>query len=510
MSQSAAGGIVVAPLGARFGAAFVDRLVPGALVGLWAWLFAGLQLGGWLIYSVAFAIGLLGWVMAQWWLYAVRRAGLGFRLFGLELVGLKDGRPIGWGRMCLRTLISHALWAFVVPGVIMAVFLVVQERRQGWPDLAVGSLAIARRARTPQPAMAPASAIRRGNSTVGLPPHLLSNAFAAQPDYPAPSSPIDHAPIDHTPVGQALIGPAPVSQASPGQGAPGQMPTGQAPTGWGPVGQGQTGQSAWAPPVAPTGQAPAYQRPGEASSYLASPYQQPSPSAPPYQPGPASTQQFQPGSASAQQPYAAYQQSQPPQQGWPYPQPAQPQPYQAVQAYQPPQPMPPGLQPPGQQGAVPPPPQPGNVQPPLRIKPRQAPSDDIDGTRLVAAPGRGTRPATEGWHVRLDDGRDIPVKTLVLIGRNPQPRPTEQDATLVQAGEPARTVSKTHLALGVDSKGMFVLDRGSTNGTALMTSSGALEPCAANAMVRLHEGQVVSFGERQLQVLRYPASSSRS
>ena len=155
---------------------------------------------------------------------------------------------------------------------------------------------------------------------------------------------------------------------------------------------------------------------------------------------------------------------------------------------------------------VPSPPKPSS--PPLRIKPRPVPSDEEDGTRLVTAPSRGMRPAGEGWHLRLDDGREVALAGLVLIGRAPEARPGEPAPTLIAAGEPGKTVSKTHLALNVDNRGLYVVDRGSTNGTALRDPAGGLEPCAANAQVRLSEGSVVSFGERMLQVLRYPAGRS--
>ena len=73
MNQSS--GVVVAPIGRRFGAAFIDRLVPGLIVGLWSWLLTGKQVAGWLIYSVGFSVLLFGWVLVQWWLYqCVRQA----------------------------------------------------------------------------------------------------------------------------------------------------------------------------------------------------------------------------------------------------------------------------------------------------------------------------------------------------------------------------------------------------------------------------------------------------
>ena len=48
----------------------------------------------------------------------------------------------------------------------------------------------------------------------------------------------------------------------------------------------------------------------------------------------------------------------------------------------------------------------------------------------------------------LDDGRRITVDGLVLLGRNPQPQPGEEDAQLIKLADETRTVSKSHLAIG--------------------------------------------------------------
>jgi uncharacterized RDD family membrane protein YckC len=134
-------------------------------------------------------------------------------------------------------------------------------------------------------------------------------------------------------------------------------------------------------------------------------------------------------------------------------------------------------------------------------------AEDDGMTRTHLAPvGKAPvepRKATDGWQLRLDDGRTLPVRGLVLIGRSPQPQPDEQ-AELVQAGVESRMVSKTHLAIGLDHRGLYVMDRGSTNGTAIANSGGQFEPCAAGDPVRVREGQVVSFGDRYLEVRREP------
>lgn len=105
----------------------------------------------------------------------------------------------------------------------------------------------------------------------------------------------------------------------------------------------------------------------------------------------------------------------------------------------------------------------------------------------------------------MDDGREFPVTGLILIGRNPVAREGEESAELVKAGTEGRMVSKTHLAVGIDQRGVYVMDRGSTNGTAIATSTGGYEPCAAEDKVRVRDGQVVSFGDHTLVVRRAQA-----
>lgn len=111
------------------------------------------------------------------------------------------------------------------------------------------------------------------------------------------------------------------------------------------------------------------------------------------------------------------------------------------------------------------------------------------------------------WWLRLDDGRDIGIDDgLVLLGRNPQPRMGEEDALLIKVVDKGRTVSKSHLAIGLDQRGLFVVDRGSTNGTTVTTPDGAQRPCPPGDRIALNPGSVVSFGDHRLQVRRTTAS----
>lgn len=160
-------------------------------------------------------------------------------------------------------------------------------------------------------------------------------------------------------------------------------------------------------------------------------------------------------------------------------------------------------------------PTPTSIIEPNRATPRVRPRDfggeeDLDGTRIsVPVAATGTRPGHEGWYVRLDDGREVELAVTVLLGRNPQKsvediENTDTDVHLVPAGGDGRMISRTHVLVGTDARGVFVVDRGSTNGTALVTSGGGLEPCPVGTQVRVNQGQQVSYGNRWFTVLRRP------
>lgn len=357
-AQAVKGQPELADLVRRSLAGIVDLLIPG-LIG-WGLVAALQNLDGSIrfVAVVADIVVLLAWTLVQWWAYGTRKAGVGYRLAGLELVGVDDGQPIGWGRMFLRTLIYRALWASVIGGILMCIFMVIHDRRQGWHDRAVKSVSI-RRLTVPVSTVRPKSRHSVGHSTPApstttpLPPHLLAASFDGRNSAPSPQ------------------------------------------------------QSTWTPPSAPILHAPGFES----------------------QPAPA-----QPQPAPMQQPEPA--------------------------------------------------------------------ANDYGGTNLVPPRGPAKRPSrrAKAWYVRLDDGREIDVQGLVLIGRNPQPRADEENAQLISAGEGGQTISKTHLALGADARGVYVVDRGSTNGTALVEGE-EMVPCPAGVQMHVKQGQTVSFGDRYLTVL---------
>ena len=384
--------MAVGDLGRRFVAALIDA-APLALVGM----VATLMLSGQERISTVSVIILIisaalvaAFIVYQWWAYGTQGAGVGARLVGLRLVGTGDGHPIGWRRWFVRQLVFLALMASIVGGILLVVFLVIHERRQGWHDMAAGAIIVQPKPQRGDQHTAAPSPQESVPSQQGLPPRLASS-FASH---------LEHA--DH---GDQYREPTMVSNPAPT---------------WMPRLQTQ--------PLEHDPDLPAATSPARRVN-----------------------------------------------QGWiPLPTPSS--------IIEPPKPKP-------------------------RIRPRDTGGDDedLDGTWIsapVSPPGE--RRGHEGWYVRLDDGREVELSVTVLLGRNPQKAMDDHDVHLVPAGGDGRMISRTHVLIGTDARGVFVLDRGSTNGTALVTRGGGLEPCPAGVQMRVGEGTQVSYGNRWFTALRRP------
>jgi hypothetical protein len=135
------------------------------------------------------------------------------------------------------------------------------------------------------------------------------------------------------------------------------------------------------------------------------------------------------------------------------------------------------------------------------------PTEASAETQLAAPPPgypptEAAAPPQTGWLAVLDDGRELSLSGLILLGRNPQAQPGEEDAQLIKIADETRTVSKSHLAIAVDSGGVFVVDRGSTNGSTVTTSNGVSTRCPVGEVVRVAEGSIVSIGDHWLEIRR--------
>jgi uncharacterized RDD family membrane protein YckC len=415
-------GVEVGPLGKRFVAYLINLLVP-VVVGIALLLLLPTPSGP--LRGSLLAVGaavIIGWIILVWYLLVVRAASPGLRAMNLQLVGFLDGRPIGWGRVLVRTLV---FWALCVTGIGLLIMLIMElrhPRKQGWHDLAATAVMIKQRVLAPavQPARA-AGAVQQdqpaqpGNGSQQLQPNgvraPMPPRYGGGEAYGSPGTPV--------PPGQLT---PPPGQLTPPPGYP-------------------AGSNPYAPAGAPQGTPAA----GFGGNEYATPY-----------PGASyGSQQYAPGAEM----YAPGQQASP--------------------ASQSPNGSP--------SGGVP------------EYEEKEQASGGEFADQTAVAP---RSPYVQDWSILLDDGRRIALDGLVLLGRNPQPKVGEEDAQLIKIADETRTVSKSHLAVGVDAGGVYVIDRGSTNGSTVSTTNGMSARCKAGEMVRVGEGAIISIGDHWLEITR--------
>jgi len=105
------------------------------------------------------------------------------------------------------------------------------------------------------------------------------------------------------------------------------------------------------------------------------------------------------------------------------------------------------------------------------------------------------------WRLVFPHG-DAPVIVAgaVVIGRGPVTIPEYSTAQLVTATDPSKSVSKTHALLGIDAKGLWVADLGSTNGTFVITPAGGDVRVQPGAPVYVPPGSDVELGQYVITV----------
>lgn len=101
--------------------------------------------------------------------------------------------------------------------------------------------------------------------------------------------------------------------------------------------------------------------------------------------------------------------------------------------------------------------------------------------------------------VVLDTGETVRLDTPVLLGRDPGTIPAVPNARPHQVRDAERSLSKTHLAVGSDEAGVWVMDCHSTNGSRL-DSAGMTVLLAPWTRVPVHVGDVVRYGDRSLTI----------
>lgn len=108
--------------------------------------------------------------------------------------------------------------------------------------------------------------------------------------------------------------------------------------------------------------------------------------------------------------------------------------------------------------------------------------------------------------VASDDGQEFLVSAITVVGRTPSLRnlPLEDDEIaghqLVTVPDPERSVSRTHLILGIYADELWVEDAGSGNGTDLHYPDGSVYPCPPGERFVVDPGCTLSFGDRTLSI----------
>lgn len=471
---------LVAPyagVGKRFVAWLIDGAIAGVLLGIVAAI--GISLidipSGLVVVSQEQAaeiaaqvmrVYLLGGLVAflfqlSMWIWESRTGRtIGNSAMGLRTVSAEDRGPIGFVRELLRVLVLAAGSVVFVVGQIVVLLSPLWDKGgkvQGWQDKAARSVVIDIRApQVPGTGLTPVAAGPRAPGKPAMRPTApTAPAAPAQGQYGSPQLPPLSPAGQQPPAQPAVAAPDPWAfPQAPAQGAP-------AAAGGDSLITGIPGSA----PSAPSGQ-PVQQQP-----YQQQPYQQP-----------AQQQPVQPVQQPAQQP-VQQQPAQQPGSAWPT------KTWPAGQ-----EPAAPAQQAPAQPAPV----QPAPVQP-TPAQPTLPPQSDefSDATRMQAPILEPA--ATVTVAIELESGERRVIDGPALVGRNPQAS-GGTGYILVRVDDPTRSVSKNHAELGVDSAGLWLTDRGSTNGTVVSAPGRSPQVAEPGARVRVPVGSTIHVGDRRLVV----------
>ncbi|MGO2518516.1 MAG: RDD family protein [Microbacterium sp.] len=98
-----------------------------------------------------------------------------------------------------------------------------------------------------------------------------------------------------------------------------------------------------------------------------------------------------------------------------------------------------------------------------------------------------------------DDGTKVTVSQRTIFGRNPAP---EQGAVTVSVRDETLSLSKTHFEAAAEASGGWIIDRNSTNGTAVVRDGHRII-CTPGESVRIRLGDAIEIGDRIVTVGGY-------
>jgi len=104
------------------------------------------------------------------------------------------------------------------------------------------------------------------------------------------------------------------------------------------------------------------------------------------------------------------------------------------------------------------------------------------------------------WVLAASTGERVIVAGSGLVGRKPVAAEGESFDQLVAIIDPTRSVSKTHLEFGVEAGELWVLDRFSSNGSAVVSPEGQRRECEPGRRYRVDRGSRIEIGDQHLVV----------
>lgn len=127
--------------------------------------------------------------------------------------------------------------------------------------------------------------------------------------------------------------------------------------------------------------------------------------------------------------------------------------------------------------------------PPTLLAPITTLAEGADETRIVI------RSPRVRFKLTFTNGEEHHILGHSLLGRRPKPQPGEEQPRLITISDPERSVSKTHLELGIDNGNLWIADRWSSNGTVLVTPHGTGRVCDPGRRYELEAGNTVEIGD---------------
>jgi hypothetical protein len=129
----------------------------------------------------------------------------------------------------------------------------------------------------------------------------------------------------------------------------------------------------------------------------------------------------------------------------------------------------------------------------------QSPDAAHDG-QTIRRPSRSQTPTLM---LTMKSGARVPVANAVAIGRSPAAADGVQPLALDDA-----MLSKSHLCIGIDASGVWVVDTHSTNGVDVRSPDGAVVSITPGVRTPLTTGSRVRFGDSWCDVAVSAGSTS--